>query len=422
MVTILTGNTHNYTDMSNEINKLSLQRAWGLNRRQAALAATLNTISGMNGFKSSANSSQLVWALGDYPGEDTTLSVAFAYNGTSISVADGRVSEGYTLYLHDGTDFAIVKLTGASSCRVVSTDKTSGSFATATTKVKILANSVDYDGEALDFSNVRVGTVNNYMQRARQTVGSGKVEQSDQHLTDRSIEHQIALGFEAYARQMSLSIHSNRITEIASTGQTDTGIAGGLPYLLNPHKATSGVLSQDYKGVNRVDSGTTVSIANLKSWSYDLFSKKGDEKFVFCSPYFLNKVEAACYGSVQLERQSYQNINLGFDSVWESQVLDLPAGRLRFFIDLSMKNLNMDLFDNTTPATQAAVNDWMVAVDPMDIGLIYREVKDMGVMSPRIVPVNKERNSSIEEYEFDSIFTLALGDPERHGYYGITNS
>ena len=59
-------------------------------------------------------------------------------------------------------------------------------------------------------------------------------------------------------------------------------------------------------------------------------------------------------------------------------------------------------------------------IDPTDIGMVNLDVVGEGIASPKIRDVFKERNNSIEEIEFDTIASLAIGDPEAHGYFGLS--
>lgn len=412
----------------NIIQEQSLFAAWGENKDEAALVATLNMLQGMGKFGRSIKTKSPVWAIGDYPEERATLGATFAFDATTIQLTEKRFFENDMLYIHDGTDYALVRLGAFSSgtyiynATIVETTKTSGSFATTST-VFVNSPAVTYDDEARKFLNVKPNLIGNQMQRMRDTVGAGQLERSEVFLADHSLQRLVKLGFKSFAKKMNNAIHFNMTKDAPASGTAeDYGIFGGLPYFLNPHGATGSVANDNVKGINKVFSGTSIDYADLIDWSQELTQKGMKDKLIFLSPFMMTKMLRALEGKVSLERRDYMGVNLGYERVWNDPVAEMAFGSFKFIVDRGLAGGRLTVKDKDTPATIADSLHWMVAIDPSDIGLIYLDAEGMGTMTPQIRNVLKERNNSVEEIEFDSAMTLAVGDPELHGYFGITNA
>jgi len=450
-ITILSGSTHNRADMSSSgiIQEQSLDTAWGMMRDEAPLAALLNAMPSGR-FAPVANTTKPFWALGDYPSEDDALdpSAGFTFddsegaptavaawtNGTvsRIKFVSSRFFAGDIVHISHATlDYYVTVKLGAADtapqyvvAQIISTNVPDAGgdveFA-AGTRVEILASAVDYDGYARDFLNVRADLLYNHMQRIRETVGAGQVERSNQYLTDRSLENLVKLGFGSFAKKLEKSLFLNHSTYLAGTGATDTGIMGGIPYFLNPHGASSGIASTSSKGINKVFSASSVSYNDLIAWMEELTVKGSKDKLVFLSPYMMRLVIEALQGIVSIQRENFGSVNPGFENVFNPQSAEFAFGKLRFIVHRGLTGVKQVVKDKDNSSLVASPLKYMVAIDPNDIGLQHLNVVGEGVATPKIRDVFKERNNSIEEIEFDTIATLAIGDPEAHGYFGITS-
>jgi len=455
---VTTGSTFNqYTLGTNPdiIQDNSIKTMWGENKDDAALVATVSMLARRGRFGSPIKDKTPIWAIGDYPDETSSLADALVFDdsvGTPktvaawkstadtgvagvIHLASNKFMAQDVIQIHNGTKFVIIrlgsKLADATSDytytigSILATDIADAggdvTFASAAV-VQVLAPAVTYDDEARNFLNVKPDMIGNQMQRSRSTVGAGRWERGETFLADHSLEGLVRKGFKSEARKWNKFFHCSAESAAPASGSAeDYGVSGGLPYFLNPHKATSGVASTAYKGVNRVDTGTALSQRNLMRWSEELFERGSKNRLFFCSPAFATKFYEALITDISLNRPMYGTINQGFEDVWTQPTIQLPYGNLTLIVDRGLTGIGMSVFDNTTTARQGDNLNWGVAIDPEDIGIVPFIPEGEGAQTLQPKNIQEVRNNSVEEVEFDATQTLCLGDPRQHGYYALTN-
>jgi hypothetical protein len=238
-----------------------------------------------------------------------------------------------------------------------------------------------------------------------------------------SLEGLIRKGFKSEARKWNKAFHCNQAASAPASGSAeDFGTMGGLPHFLNPARLTSDVANTSYRGVNRVDTGTAITMNNLNAWSEALFERGSKKRIMFCSPAFALKFYDALITDVTQYRPMYGTINQGFESVWNQPTIQLAFGEITLIVDRGLTGVGMTLFDNVTTARKSNSLTWGVAIDPEDIGIIPYIPEGEGAQTLQPKNIEATRNNSIEEVEFDATLTLGLGDPRQHGYYGLVNT
>jgi len=118
--------------------------------------------------------------------------------------------------------------------------------------------------------------------------------------------------------------------------------------------------------------------------------------------------------------------NVLYPDLWQAYKLDLGYGSLTLITDNGMSQLYQRVASNITAAATGITkrvdstysNKFGVIVDVEEVALIYMETTE-GVQSPKIVDVNKYRNSTLDEMEMDAGFMLAIGDPRTGGYFAV---
>ncbi len=416
----------------------TFNKAWGLNYRQNDLIATLMTIERAGRFGSVARSKDPKWAIGDYSKERTTLMAVLLYNATQAVLAEGHFQSGDTIHLNDlisstqeVIQFKIDGLVGGNetvgftySITVIFTTLSSGQF-TTDAQGHVLAPIADYDGQARTPITAYGNALTNNVQRIREGVFKGKVEQSDAAwIADNSIEHLVKLAFDSYARKINKTLYASYTKRSAPSAiGNDYGRFGGIPHFLNPHGAVSGVASTDVKGINSVDSGSDLTYDNLIEWSGPLFDKTGDVKHLFANRTMVNKVMKMMRNEIALERPSYNSVDIGMPNVYQIPTFSLGYGTFQLHYDITLNELDTKVTSSSSGSELTSKpSHSMLALDLNDIGIIPFVVDGEGAKMPAIRPVDPIRNESRDEYEFDSIITMGLGDPEKHGYYGLSGA
>lgn len=462
MTSFALNSTFDTTNLFSDIAvKQSLETLWGMTRDEANLIVTLSAL-GMGGKKRSVGTKNPYWALDDYPAEKTTISAATgglvanyvnassAYTETNwygggttatgtagqISLSEKRFyrddvltitdSNGYSVQLRLGDfvsgtgpymyDIAEIIYTNVASAA------TSVTFSSGETAV-IDGTAVLFDDEARSYLNVKPGVVYNYMQKFRETVGKGQFERGEMTLANTTLQHLAKLGFNSFEKKRNNALYNNKYFLAPTSGGDDRAMFGGFPYIFDPHDS-SACLSTTYKGVNACDTGTTLDYGNLMTWWSNLFVKGSKSRMLFTSPRMAVLLLRAIRTEVQITNAAYSNVHPDFPRViGEVPSFETAFGRVYLHVDRGATDIRARVYDDTTTTRVNSPLYWMLGIDPEQAGIVYYDCPEAGgVQTPKIVNVQKTRNSTIDEIEFTTTMSLFYGDPQTGGYYGITNS
>jgi len=426
----------------------AIRTKWGMNRRNSEIGSTFMMLGNTSGFGGSIGAKKPEWAIGDYPDERTTLTKAVTITNAQVSSGTEFVIElGDSRFIADDMlsisvdiagveDKALIRVRGKVGdkvYKVVCLHKTLvGNMVITTANVGtviVLSPAVTYDDSARSYLNVKADMMFNFMQRSRETVGAGQWETGETFFADHSLGDQIEKGFESFRRKITNSIYSNTVASTPATkGVEDFGTWGGLPYFLNPTGLTSvtttaaggrDLANEEFKGINKVLSGWTTD--GLNEWSTDLFERGNDLKMLFCKPTTINKIITALNADTVIHKQDFGVINPAFVGAFSHPTIELSYGRLMLVADRGATAINQKVKDATTSTFNTShSDDWAVAIDPTDIGFTYYTPNGKGAQTPTINDIAPERNSSIEESEFDTTMTMVIGDPRQHGYVSVS--
>jgi len=428
----------------------AIRTKWGFNRRNSEIGSTFMMLGNSSGFGGSAGAKKLEWAIGDYPDERTTLTSSIApISAAAISsgvefdlvlgdkrfIADDMLSISFIIGGTENKALFRIRSGNGYNYKAICLHKTLLSSMTITTtnvsSVIVLSPAVTYDDSARSYLNVKADMMFNYMQRSRETVGAGKWETGETFFADHSLGDQIEKGFESFRRKITNSIYSNTIASTpAAQGVEDFGTWGGLPYYLNPTALTSSnmidgdgkrdLANANYSGINKVITGGAWTLDGINDWSTDLFERGGETKMLFCKPTTMNKILTACNADTVIHKQDFGTINPDYVGAFSHPTIELAYGNLMLVADRGASGINQRVVDSSTgTANTSNATDWAVAVDPTDVGFTYYTPNGEGAQTPHVADVPSVRNSSIEETEFDTTMTMALGDPRQHGYISI---
>lgn len=410
-----------------------VKKAWDDTRDKNPFMSILHMMERKGTKYGPRKSKKIVFGIGDYFKTAATLAAAMAYNATTITLTYDRFFAGDMFYLYDTATgkYANVRLTGQVAgakynCVVTSTSATSGSFATATTTVKVLHSSVPNDGKARSPLSAKGNVGLNWMQRGRDTVGMGQAEQSEEFIIDHSIEGLTRKGFEFYAEKKNLSAYLmfNAKGNADVDSNYENQLAGGLPYFYNPHGATFAEASgyrnlacsdSEFVGTNKVISGSTFDYANMRKWLYDMTKNGSKDKIVMLGGDTFLELVSVLSDSVAVYQKDLKMLIPSMPSPWVIPMMDFGVARVWFVLDRSIDGLYTPI---TVSGVTADSSKWMVAVDPMHLGYVPLVMKGK-VMTPHISNIAAVDNDSFERVEFDSFDTLIIDEPRSGGYLGL---
>lgn len=429
----------------------SIEVNWDTVEDVAAMIALLGKIENQ-GMSRSIMAKKISWASDEYTQNTDTLAATVGFSaganaiasaaavvGTAagvIALTSHKYYSGDVIYIANATDWLQVRLgtyTGAGTAGYLynvaevmgHTRLTAAGSAqfSAGASVTVCAPAINYDGEARDYLNIRPTIMTNVMQRIRDTIGRGKLERSEKFLVNYSIEYLAKLGFKRFMQKINKSLYTNFRSFQASAGATDYGHMGGFPHFLNPGDWTTGMASSTYQGVNRVDTGTTVDYGNFAiDYSQALFEKGSKNRVVNCPPVMASKILNGVRNEVSVDRNEYLFLPSMERAIGQMPSFETGFGRVWLNVDRGAAGIRTQVFDDTTTTRSNDYLYWALCIDPENVGVSWMEVDGMGVMSPRISNVFKQRNNTIEEIEFDAVMSLLVKRPDTCGYYGIDNS
>ena len=411
---------------------------WGLNRRQTGLVSTLNMIDNKGAFggKSSAPSSKVHWAIGDYFNEDGALGASHAANpaastpaAITLDTEEYRTGDMILIHQLDGASahiqWGLVRIltdTSSYTCETIETSTGSSITFADASSFKKLASATDYHAVARKLKNARGSFIVNYMQRTRDTSGVGNLTVSNDVIADHSLEHNLLMAQRNYSRKMNLALHYNTVAAQASATGEDYGVAGGLQYFYNPNGLGAAfTASTAYTGQNMVITGTSFAIDSFESWVAGLTEYGGETKLVFANKLMFFEMYNEFRDKILIRREAIKGLDLLNPSMWEALTITTPGGEIQLILD-SSADVAIEVKNNVSAATTFSISDyWCVAVDPSMIKLIYMDVKNEGVKTPQVRNIEQLRNASVSEAEIDSVWTLAMKDPRSGGYFAIKN-
>lgn len=415
----------------NIIQRTVWEKKWGLTFRQSAVVSVLNMVDnkGMFGGANSVRGIRPYWAIGDYLSGAGKLGADFAYNGTTITLDTAEYREGDMIYINDGTNYAIVRLTASvdsslnATCKVIKTDLALGSFLDGTDFYK-LANAAYYHNEATALIDVKGDFMSNNMQRSRATSGIGALEASNDFIAEHTLEHNIRMAQRHYAQLVDNSLLYSQTKSTADASSSDYGVAGGFPYFYNPLGLTGSddVANTNFVGQNYSQAGATFDSDSFEEWIASLSTYGSTTKVIAAGSDMFFKIYRAYAMVTQIRREAIVSLDLQFPSMWEVVTFTTPGGDVQLILDKNA-NLKRTVVDNIGGSlTSTMTTDWCLAIDLSMTKLIYMDVDGEGVKTPQVRNIAQVRNRSAQEAEIDSVWTLAIKDPRAGGFYALNGA
>jgi len=205
---------------------------------------------------------------------------------------------------------------------------------------------------------------------------------------------------------------------MATAGQNDFGMLGGLDYFINP----SGWDDSDYVA-NTTYVGTNYT--STSALAFDDFIDYGSaigrfgdrEKVIVCSSTFAAALQKQLRVNYSVERETYSNLDVGLPDYWAMD--KFTAGFCDFYImiDPNLDNVTKKIQGNVTGNATliAASSSWAYVIDMSQIAVIYFDAMGKGIQTPHTANIDATDNNSIRRVEQDATFTLAIGDPRTCG-------